>query len=459
VSNYFQTLDIILGDKPDFLAEVPPRVFQQTVGLPRSKYGPDYIVLERTPSVKLKVLKTGRTIQLNVGKRRDDGDGNRVGFNPRVMRKCLRLRDCRLRPGRVIYDYRVWQHEAAYRKTKKVKKREARARLKGQALISPTKRASPLKQVWTQETMNDVYDNTDPWTVTPGESLLYSDYRPAYLDDDDSPVRWDSIEQDPVMLLDEADSLATYEAQEQAPTSTPPSSLQEVPGVENGAPATTSTKRRADDEEQPEQPRKKQRKASEDAKESPTREQPQALTSHEPGEQIASSTFEQTQPQGSVITSTIPFASQPQPNAGPSSKKRKASDDLEEVPAKRQRDSPEPDRQLGSPQVLSSLPDTPLGDSVNNFSPFNSPTVDKQHKHQELQQPAFPALTGSVTDASPRSSSTDNHEIALSLTTAQPPSTAPSSFNSKLFCNNQQTGKAPPPSRIWFRSGWSCNLH
>jgi hypothetical protein len=460
-----------------------------------------------------------------------DGEDKGERFNPAVKRACRRLRHLRVALGVAIYRRREKQHEAAARRAKKVMKRNARARRKGQDPTYLTKRPSPLKQVWTQDTIMDEYDNTDPWTPEPGESVLYSDYRPASSDDDMDEynlVMWDAIEQDPAMLLDEGFCLEADQALEQTPTLLQPCLPQEALGLETAALATVSRKGETDDEEEPERPSKehrispepseknhipqaahvreslnpyisppssqaelhplrasppphdsttcsKKRKASEDLEENPTKKRRESLTAYGFSEQITSALSEQTQPEASGNASSPLNTSSPQPASAPSSKKRKAGDDIDETPAKRQRDSPEPGEQAVSPEVVSSGANPQ--DLVNNSSPLGSPTVDpvdKQRKGQRVEQSTCPALSGPFTDASPAQSSLTNiHQpdpnlplaglasVIIQETTpfhnaARPLSTGPSSVN--FYGDNQQTGKAPP-SRIWFRPGWSCNLH
>lgn len=502
------TLDFILRTKPTFLADVPHHVFENTVGFSRFKFGPDTIV--KPPAPKYKIFE-GKVIRL-----RDEEDEG-VRPNPKVQRACQRLRDLRLFVGTALYTHRERQHESHGRRAKRELKKNARMRRKGLEVLYPSNQPSPLKQAWTQRTIMDVFDNTDPWTAEPGESVLYSDYRPASSDDDADDydlVRWDDIAIDPVLLLDDgfcveamqvktpATALEKKSEKEEGPQQlceeshftpnfgefldfsdldfgaemhvpqvapvgkpldshiTPPSSQTELPPV-GPSPQRNST------------PSPKKRKASEDLHESPTKRLRASLAGHEPAKQTTSALSEQSQRESSPNTPSPPRSASPRSTfVTPSPKKRKASEDLDGKSAKRQRDSAEIGKQSVLPAVVSS--GDRLGSLANSPPTLNSPTLDEQCKEKDVEQSTSPSLNGRFTDASPaRSSLTKIHQpdrnlsradttSAISrvpdqsLTSAHPlPTTEVSPVNS---CGNQQTGKAPP-SRIWFRNGWSCNLH
>lgn len=510
MNDYFMSLDSILRTRPTFLADVPHRVFQNTIGFSRFKYGPDIIVKPVTPKFK---IVHGKFIRL-----REDHDEGPVP-NPVVQQKCQRLRDLRMLVGHSLLRHRERQVEALTRRAKRVMKKNARMRRKGlEVMTSPTNEPSPLKQTWNQRTIEDVFENTDPWTPEPGESLLYSDYRPASSDDEMDAfnlVRWDDIGEDPVLLLDDGFCQTVF------PLSLP---QEAVPGPEPSTPTTAPNSIGTETEEKPEQPSEerhvspesgadkhtpqvahvgeplnpyitppssqtglpplrpfppqhsstsssKKRKASEDLDQSPTKKRRESLTGHEIGGQTTSVLVDQIQPEPSVNPASPQSIASPQPTSPTSSKKRKASDDLDGPAAKRQRCSAVTGEQSGLLEVASSGDN--LEHPVNSSSLLNSPTVDKQREEQDVEQQSVPVLTAPFTDASSACSSLTGihqpehvspagtssaiiHEPDPSLTSAHPlPTTEASSVNS---CGNQHTGQASP-SQIWFRNGWSCNLH
>ncbi|OIW25838.1 hypothetical protein CONLIGDRAFT_684376 [Coniochaeta ligniaria NRRL 30616] len=394
----YKVLDIVLRQMPYFLAEMPPDMFEETVGFPRCMLGYDFV-------------------------------------DP-----CLILRDIRVAPGAAIYTRRKEQHKIAGKMARHRKQRVARARAQGRVIPPRENQPSPLNQMWNQNTIMDEYDNTDPWTPVPGESAVRwnllgqvsptSTPRKRKTEDEDEAGRPSKKRRDSPEVA--------YVGGAVNPYLSPPPSHTKPPPLKPHSPQLKPD------------PTRIKRKGSEDVDENPTKRRRDSPTEHEPNEQGLSppsphSNLPPLSPHSPQHDSTLP------------PKKRKADGELDEKPTKKQCDSLGLIKQVISAEAVSLSSGTKPEGLVNTISPLNSSTLDKQHGEQGVGQLSSPALTGPFTDAPPTRSSLANiHHPAPSLTAAHPPSTDLSPANS--FRDNQQIGKASP-SQIWFRRGWSCNLH
>jgi hypothetical protein len=489
-------------DRPNFLAEVHPVIFYKTVGFPRFKFGPD--TLDNDPQEKKKAKFTfvnGNIIRLESGKRQEKTD---VRPNPEVRAGCRLLRDSRVALGRALYVRREVQYETAFRRTKKVLKRNARARQNGETVVIPSRQPSPLKQTWAPDTMKEEYDNSDPWTVPPGEGFLYSNHRLATPDNDidtenvnmNYPVGCDAVEQDLAQPLDAAhvNETTVLQTDEQ----------HEILPLEEEAPGTTSRKRKADDEEAAQRSSKKQCISLPDIKTCLERQAPQvsnvgpaassyitppssqdsafvkvdcmpildflaaseaakrlkSLTANDSGGRILSALAEHTEGGNPATVSSQLSASPPQLKATALTKKRKACDDIDQGPVKQRRNSAERDGQFGAHQLSSSGLFIRLPEPLSEYSSSSCATVDGQHREHNFPQAIVtsslgraarrPIIRGTLFDHQSRKPPVNTAHLLSP--------TGPSSVTNSAH-DDLRISQAPSSHRIWYRCGWSCNLH
>lgn len=301
---------------------------------------------------------------------------------------------------------------------------------RGQEPIPPSYELSPLKQVWTPDTITDEYDNTDPWTPAAGEGAAYLDSDSAsgstdFAVDEANPVRWDLLESDPPMLSAEACHLESVPAQMDTSPMLPPSRPHEAPGIEGHAPTTTTGKRKTpveDEQDEPEGPSKKRRLSSPSKRHlspqfktgeavNPYVSPPSSITKAGPPTTTAGkrqpldegeldeaegpSKKTRLSPQSSRDEAVNPYVSPPRSitKVGPptphsprldctqASNKRKASEALDETPTKKQRVFLE--EHVPKEQALSPLPSQP---THSHPKPHPEPHLES-HPHQRDSTP------------------------------------------------------------------------